>query len=146
MSIVSSVKCVDLGEEKETLTIDEFFSEVIFRLLQEKPKNPFAKVEQFCNLVKEGSYVPTKERSSFERLTKLYKPWMGIDDDNILDRDIKKSQEYVMNINHQEKPKAKSEDDDIETTEEEAEELKMSDLLYEGKLFRDAGIGIGEME
>ncbi|EFC50640.1 predicted protein [Naegleria gruberi] len=148
MSFVSKVKCTDLGEEKEKITIEDFFSEVIFRLLQEKPKNPFSKIEQFCNLVKEGSFVPAKERSAFERLTKLYKPWMGVDDENILEKDFKRSEQYLALINPPIKPKKKT-DEDVDNTEEGEEgldTLKMSDILYEGKLFRDVGIGIGEME
>ncbi|KAG2381462.1 hypothetical protein C9374_006451 [Naegleria lovaniensis] len=133
-SIVSTVKCKDLGnpeEGKDPMTIEDFFSEVIVKLLEEKPKNPYGMIEQFCNLIKHGSFVPPKERSAYERLTKLYKPWMGIDDDNILEKDTQR---------------AHGGEQEEGTEEEEADDLKMSDLLYEGKLFRDAGIGLGELE
>ncbi|KAF0976067.1 hypothetical protein FDP41_004743 [Naegleria fowleri] len=156
-SIVSTVKCKDLssnnqqGSEggKGSMTIEDFFSEVIVKLLEEKPQNPYGMIEQFCNLVKHGTFVPPKERSAYERLTKLYKPWMGIDDENILEKDTQRARKYVEIVNPPVKTKTNVSDEEggEEATEEEgADDLKMSDLLYEGKLFRDAGIGLGEME
>ena len=147
-SIVSSVKCNDKGKDNET-TIEDFVSEVLMRLLQEKPKDPVSKLEVFSNLVKHGAFVPPKERSSYERLTNLYKPFMGIDDLLIFGKQEERTKNYLQLVNPPPKPtKTTGEDEpeDAPTDEPEDEELKMSDLLYEGSLFQSAGIGIRDIE
>ncbi|KAL9653657.1 hypothetical protein ABK040_009134 [Willaertia magna] len=158
---LQNFKCNDVkGKE---VSLEEFLTEVLSKMLTEKPEDPLFNFQKFSNLVRFGEFTPSREIKENENTIskKEVKQTIEIGDP------LSKANEYLLTINPPPKTKKKEkesekedqerdeeeteekeeEQEEIEEEEEEEEENKISDILYEGKLFRDAaGIGLDEVE